>query len=74
MISIREAASELKVTPRQLLKWVLKNRIFASLTSDWNILIPRREFERLKVTLGIGTKQIGPCHEPNEKYQKGLLH
>lgn len=66
MIPIHEAAKELKVTPRQLLKWVQKNNIFAKLDPDWHILIPRREFERLKITLGVATKQIGPYHETNE--------
>lgn len=48
MIPIREAARELGVTPRQLLKYVLGNRIFASLELDGHIRIPRREFEIMK--------------------------
>jgi phage antirepressor YoqD-like protein len=34
LMPIREAAKELEVTPRQLLKWVLNNRIFAELELD----------------------------------------
>jgi hypothetical protein len=56
MIPISEAAKELKVTPRQLLRWVQKNRIFVFIYPDWNILIPRREVERIKLTPGNNQK------------------
>jgi phage antirepressor YoqD-like protein len=55
MIPVREAARELTLTPRQLLKWILKNRIFEFIDPNWKILLPHREFEKLRITLGIGT-------------------